>query len=1126
MRRHFKKAGLTVLSAAAATALAAGLTVAPPASAAPASGAAGATAGNGDNGGKNGPAQYGKRSGTWVTLITGDRVRVGADGGAVAIDRGPGRDGIPVRTFESEGHTYVVPRDATALVGDGTLDRRLFDVTLQARPEYVRQQRAGLKLIVDYRGERPEARERLRAADGTEVEHRFPRLGAEAVTTAKGEAAAAWKALTRAEGGNGAAEPLAAEAGVRRVWLDGVRRASLDVSVPQIGAPAAWEAGYDGDGVTIAVLDTGVDETHPDLADQVVATENFTPSPDAEDRYGHGTHVASIAAGTGAKSNGKLTGVAPGAQLLAGKVLGDDGFGDDSGILAGFEWAVDQGADIVNLSLGGGDTPEVDPLEEAVNRISAEEGVLFAIAAGNAGELGSHTVDSPGSADAALTVGAVGPGGGLAGFSSRGPRIGDGAVKPDVTAPGVSITAAAAPGSLIEQEVGQNPEGYLSIDGTSMATPHVAGAAALLKQQHPDWTGAELKAALSASAKPAAKRGAYGQGAGLVAADQALGQSVVTEPASLSFGRPEWPHGDDEPVTKQLTYRNLGTEDVTLSLATSTVQPGGGAAPEGMFTLGADEVTVPAGGTAEVPVTADTRVGGADGVFSVYVTATGGGQRVVTPGGVEREEESYDVTVEFLGRDGEPTAEGVALLAGMEESNWDVFQFLGDESGTATVRVPKGRYLISADIAKFAGEELTEYDWINQPRLDVTGDTTVTVDARTTGPVDVTVPDADARRTTVDMHMDVDTGDVGASLGSFVDGAADVRTAHLGPATADGELYQQVQVGFNADARTDYQTVYSHAYRTTMWNGLVRATPQSELARLDVTLGTSAADRQGMLFATPWIRGGTGASATARDLPYRGELYVRGGGRINWELEFWQLGEEWEDIAYIAPERTYAGGGTYSRSFNAAVVGPILTEGLGATRDGNTIDTLIPVYLDHPKHFGYSAYENADTSLYRNGEKLGSVADLPIGTAFNVPSGDARYKLTTSSTRPATVARTSTKVTATWIFSSARTDGPRALPISVVRFSPRLSPSSSSNAGLTKKVPVKVLGSAAGSNLKSLTVWASTDRGGTWEKLPVRDGSVTVVNPAAGKTVSFKAKAEDKQGNKVSMRIFDAYRTR
>ncbi len=108
----------------------------------------------------------------------------------------------------------------------------------------------------------------------------------------------------------------------------------------------------------------------------------------------------------------------------------------------------------MNLSLGGQDTPDIDPLEAEVNKLSAEKGILFAIAAGNEGP---ESIGSPGSADAALTVGAVDGNDKLADFSSTGPRVGDSAIKPDVTAPGVDITAAAAPGSVIDQEVGEKP---------------------------------------------------------------------------------------------------------------------------------------------------------------------------------------------------------------------------------------------------------------------------------------------------------------------------------------------------------------------------------------------------------------------------------------------------------------------------------------------------------------------------------------------------------------------------------------------------------------------------------------------------------------------------------------------
>src|SRR5690606_34268489 len=109
---------------------------------------------------------------------------------------------------------------------------------------------------------------------------------------------------------------------------------------------------FDGTDTTIAVLDTGISPDHPDVADKVVAEENFSDAPDAGDGFGHGTHVASIAAGTGARSDGTYTGVAPGASLLNGKVLDDEGYGQTSWVLAGMEWAVDQGADVINMSLG------------------------------------------------------------------------------------------------------------------------------------------------------------------------------------------------------------------------------------------------------------------------------------------------------------------------------------------------------------------------------------------------------------------------------------------------------------------------------------------------------------------------------------------------------------------------------------------------------------------------------------------------------------------------------------------------------------------------------------------------------------------------------------------------------
>lgn len=175
--------------------------------------------------------------------------------------------------------------------------------------------------------------------------------------------------------------------GVDRIWLDGRRLVSLDASVPQIGAPAAWQAGYTGRGVTVAVLDSGVDAEHPDLVGRVTDSVNFTDAADDGDLTGHGTHVASIIAGSGAALEGRYRGVAPEATLISGKVCPYE-YCDDSAILAGMHWAAaEKRADVVNLSLGGPDTPEIDPLEEAVNRLTAppDDATTAVMAEGSAG---------------------------------------------------------------------------------------------------------------------------------------------------------------------------------------------------------------------------------------------------------------------------------------------------------------------------------------------------------------------------------------------------------------------------------------------------------------------------------------------------------------------------------------------------------------------------------------------------------------------------------------------------------------------------------------------------------------------------------------------------------------------
>jgi subtilisin family serine protease len=1054
-----------------------------------------------------------------ITLITGDRVAVDAKGRVVGLERAKGREHIPVQIRRVGDRTLVLPADVARLIAGGKLDQRLFDITELDKAATRGSQKRGLKVIVGYKGTAATAKADVR--DAGKLRRTLKSLNADAVQTPHEDAPELWDAVTNGD---------RTASGIAHVWLDGVRKASLDTSVAQIGAPKAWSAGYDGKGVKIAVLDTGVDATHPDLKGQVTASKNFSPAATAGDKVGHGTHVASIAAGTGAQSKGKYKGVAPGAKILNGKVLDDAGFGDDSGILAGMEWAAAQGADVVNLSLGGMDTPEVDPLEAAVNKLSAEKGVLFAIAAGNEGP---QSVGSPGSADAALTVGAVDGKDKLADFSSTGPRLGDGAIKPDVTAPGVDITAASAKGNDIAKEVGEKPAGYMTISGTSMATPHVAGAAAILKQQHPEWTYTELKGALTASTKGGAYT-PFEQGSGRIQVDKAVKQTVIAEPVSVSFGVQQWPHTDDKPVAKELTYRNLGTKDVTLKLTSSATGPKGKAAPAGFFKLGATSVTVPAGGKASVDLTVDTRLGGTlDGAYSAYVVATGGGQTVRTAAAVQREVESYDVTLKFLDREGKATANYSASLNGLSGLAADKWYQPYDADGTVTVRVPKGGYVL--DSAVFVGSDPEKYegaDWLAQPKLSVTKNTTVTLDARKAKPVNITVPDKKATSEFASADYTVETKNSSYGFGWWLDSYDNFRSAHLGPQITDGSLLQQWDGHWSKGAKEQYDTTTGGRVKQ-LATGYTRAYTAGELATVKVNLGAAASGKKGAVGAVGWLPESTGASSIAlpQALPGTRTLHLSTKGGVKWGLDFEQYGgvdeEGWPigEAGYvIGDEMSFKGGKSYSQTVNTAVFGPRLGADLGLFRDGNGISGLVPLFADGKGHLGSSVFTSVNTSLYRNGKKVGSHDDPLFGEKeFKVPSGDAAYKLTTSVKRSVKVAAASTRIDASWSFRSKKTADLTKLPASTARFHAVTGLDSKVAAGKKVSIPVSVEGAAKGKNLKSLSVYVSYDYGKTWKKADVKKGKITVKNPAKGKAISFHAKIADKKGNKSTISIYNAY---
>ncbi|MBI1293641.1 S8 family serine peptidase [bacterium] len=263
---------------------------------------------------------------------------------------------------------------------------------------------------------------------------------------------------------------------VAEVWYDEKVYAVLDSSMSSINVQQVWtELGVEGEGVSICVLDTGIDINHPDFTGRLRFVEDFTGVGSVIDAYGHGTHISSIAAGSGAVSDGLYRGVAPKALIMAAKVLDDRGNGRMSDVMAGVEWALDKGADVFVLSLSTEDSSDgSDALCTILNAV-VEEGKIVVVAAGNGGPV-AYTIGSPGAADRVITVGATIDGGDIADYSGRGPTA-DGRTKPEIVAPGSNVTAALASGSAFGAPIN---DFYTIVTGSSMAAPHVAGICALI----------------------------------------------------------------------------------------------------------------------------------------------------------------------------------------------------------------------------------------------------------------------------------------------------------------------------------------------------------------------------------------------------------------------------------------------------------------------------------------------------------------------------------------------------------------------------------------------------------------------------------------------------------------------
>jgi len=381
---------------------------------------------------------------------------------------------------------------------------------------------------------------------------------------------------------NQAIATLAANSSVGRIALDRVVSATVDRTGAAVGAVAVRQTlGYDGAGIGVAVIDSGITSWHDDLtgassAQRVDAFVDFVNGrTQPYDDYGHGTHVAGIIGGNGADSDGGRTGIAPAVRLIGLKVLDASGHGRISDVIAALDWVVAHRDDfnirIVNLSVAAGvyEPYDTDPLTLAAER-AVRAGLVVVAAAGNYGHDPQGRavyggITAPGNSPWVLTVGATSHHGTvdrsddtLATFSSRGPTLLDRGAKPDLVAPGVGIESLSDPNStfyttqaayLLAGTVPTSYFPYLSQSGTSMAAPVVAGTVALMLQANPGLTPNAVKAILQYTAQKYDGYDALSQGAGFLNA-----QGAVT--LSSYFANPSGRYPKSSDWSKQVIWGN------------------------------------------------------------------------------------------------------------------------------------------------------------------------------------------------------------------------------------------------------------------------------------------------------------------------------------------------------------------------------------------------------------------------------------------------------------------------------------------------------------------------------------------------------------------------------------------
>lgn len=1047
-------------------------------------------------------------------MLTGDRVTLGApdDRGEPSVQIEPRTPGTGSFSINRDGgRVSVIPKDVANLVPD-VLDPALFDITSLVEMKYDDAHRADLPVIIQDPSQ-PKA--------ALQAQRELPSIDATAGVLPKTAAA-------------GFGAQLAARSPtIRKVWLDrpvgatvlSSQQAQPDPYLNQINAPQAWNQGLDGHGVKVAVLDTGVDADHPALTGKVTTQANFTEATGAADGNGHGTHVSSLIVGNGAGSDGARQGVAPAAELISGKVLADDGFGQESWVIAGMEWAAAQHADVVNLSLSSAPSRGDDPVAVALDNLTADTGILFVAAAGNRGGFGAnpYTIGSPGVAASALTVGAVDAADKQASFSSEGPTLGSYRLKPDLVAPGVNILGAKAgarDGNL-----------YVPMSGTSQATPIVAGAAALLLQQDPDRTWQQLKAQLTNSADPTPIYSGWTHGAGRLDLQRATNPGLTSDQASLDFAYLRWP--DKSVRTRVVTLTNATSEPTTVAITDQQKNEQNTTAPADAVVANPATLTIPANGTASTTISVDPALL-PDGNWQGSVEF--GGLRLAF--GVFDEPERYDLTVRVLDRTGTPYAGGQASVFNYDTGGSASLKL--DANGTGFIRMDRGHYgIFSAVTTPAHGDQPETFALAGTADIPVTSDTTYVVDARQ---AKLLQPPTVEKVTTAVIESAISISRHSETRGLsdfyfFTPEQIAAGTVFVQPTTNTSRGSFEASTRWRLEptgaVRAGDPAVYELLYPQDRFS--LSLTPHLDrralqrMARVENTFGSfTGAGTQTVERA--WSTGGTNIGwVTRRPVAVPSK-------RI--ELLTADPAAEWNQCLTFTPASTtrlcdrtnlpFPTAARISRTFGAAIHPDAFAASHTPTylfADIGAADAL------HAGKLPASAYRSRKLKLFRDGVQVGETGNG--STYFQIPNGSGRFRLEHTWSLDAANYPVSTEASTVWNFTSAPPPDPTKAsattpPLLRIGYEPEVD--GFGRAAGWRPLPVTLnidhLGSGSVA-VTSVRLAYSTD-GKQWIPaivLPIGGSYRAIIPPWAvlpGKSLSLRASATDATGGSIEQTVIGA----